>query len=100
MGHAGAAQCFDQRLFNDTVLDVEGQLAGTLLRRTPANTMSQARNVFDFISLYPFALFGDGGRTMMHTLGHGAHAFYFMRIGHSSTPLSLIAGAAGRPFSR
>ncbi len=82
MGHAGAADGLHQSLLDDAVLHVQGQLAGTLLGSTPANTVGQAGDVLDFLGLDPFALFGDGSGTMVRALGNGAHILHFGRVDH------------------
>jgi hypothetical protein len=60
MGHAGAAEGLDQRLFDDPVFDVQGQLARALLRRAPADAVGQAGDVRDFLGLHPLPLSGIG----------------------------------------
>ena len=67
--------------------DVQGQLAGTLLRCAPAHTVGVAADVLDLIGLDPCALFGDGSRTMLRTFGDRAHILYLLRIGHNHTLL-------------
>ena len=59
VGHAGAAEGLHQRFLDDAVLDVQGQLAGALLRRAPADAVGKAADVLDFLRLHPLALFGD-----------------------------------------
>ena len=49
MGHAGAADGFHQGLLNDAVLDVQRQLAGTLLGSAPADAVGQAADVGDLL---------------------------------------------------
>ena len=87
VGHAGAADGLHQSLFDDAVLDVQRQLAGALLRCTPAHTVGVAADVLDLIGLDPCALFGDGSRTMLRTFGDRAHILYLLRIGHNHTLL-------------
>ena len=79
MGHAGAAEGLDQGFLDDTVFDVEGQLAGTLLGGTPAHTVGQTGNVADLFGLYPFAFFRNRSRTVVGTLGDLAHLLDFVR---------------------
>ena len=43
----------DQRFLDDAVFDVQGQLAGALLRRAPADAVRQAGDVFDLLWLEP-----------------------------------------------
>ena len=73
VGHAGAADGLNEGLLDDAVLDVQAQLAGTLLGSAPAHTMGVAADVLNFISLYPFAFFGDGGGTVLRTFCDRAH---------------------------
>ena len=77
VGHAGAADGLHQSLFDDAVLDVQRQLAGALLRCTPAHTVSQTGNILNFFCLHPFCLFGNGSTTMMYALCNGTHFFNF-----------------------
>ena len=88
MGHAGAAQGLDQRLLNDTVLDVEGELAGALLGSAPAHAVGEAGDVLNFLGLDPLALLGEGGGTVVRALGDGAHVLHFGRVDHVRTFLS------------
>ena len=66
-----AADGLDQGLLDDAVLDVEGQLAGALLRRAPADAVGQAGDVLDFLGLHPPALLGDGRRAVVGPLATG-----------------------------
>ena len=86
MGHAGAADRFDQSFLNDAVLHIQGQLAGTLLRCAPAYAMGEAGNVADFLRLYPLALFGDGSRAVVCALGNGTHVLNFSCVNHCINP--------------
>ena len=86
MGHAGAADGLHQSLLNDALLDVQGQLAGTLLGSTPADTVGKTADVLDLLSLDPLALFGDGSGAVVGTLGHGAHILYFCTVNHGKIP--------------
>ena len=83
VGHARAAERLDQRFLDDAVFDVEGQLAGSLLRGAPAHTVRQARDVFDLFGTYPFPLFGNRGRRVVGTLLHAAHLLHFMCVDHN-----------------
>ncbi len=74
----GAADGLNEGLLDDAVLDVQGQLAGTLLRCAPAHTVRVAADVLNFIGLDPLALFGDGCGTVVCTLGNGAHVLHFL----------------------
>ncbi len=89
MGHAGAAERFHQRLFDDAVLDVQAQLARALLRRAPADTVGIAGDVGDFLRLYPLALFRNGRRSVVRALGDADHVFHLLRILHFGFPLIL-----------
>ena len=94
-----------RRLLDNAVLDVEAELAGTLLRGAPTNTVGVAGDVGDLLGLNPLALLGDGRRSVVCTLGNRAHALHFCRILHVfSSPNSLadapctdaiVAGHAG-----
>ena len=86
MGHAGAADGLNKRFFDHAVFDVQRQLAGALLRCAPANTMSEAGNILDFLCLNPLALLGNGSRTMICALCYRTHMLYFSRINHKSLP--------------
>ena len=86
MGHAGAADGLHQSFLNDALLDVQGQLAGTLLGSTPADTMGKAADVLDLLGLNPLALFGNGSGAMVGTLSHGAHILYFCTVNHGKFP--------------
>ncbi len=59
-GHARAADHLDQGLLDDAVLDVEGQFAGALLGRAPADPVGQTGDVLDFLGLGPPAFLGMG----------------------------------------
>ena len=107
MGHAGAAQGLNQRLFNHTVFNIQRQLARTLLRRAPAHTVSKAGDIFDFLCLDPFALFGDGSRAVICALGNGAHMLNFRSIDHKNLSfqsilqaIELQAAQTGRYYRR
>ena len=77
MSHAGTADGFNEGFFDDAVFDVQGQLAGALLRSTPAYTVSQAADVFDFLGLYPFAFFRNRCRTVICAFRDGTHILNF-----------------------
>jgi len=86
MGHAGAAQGLHETLFNDAVLDVERQLAGTLLRSAPAHTVRETGDVLDFLGLNPFTLFRDRRRSVIRALRDRAHMLYFCSVNHKILP--------------
>ncbi|OQB51920.1 MAG: hypothetical protein BWX99_02668 [Deltaproteobacteria bacterium ADurb.Bin151] len=69
MGHAGASECFDQRFLNDAIFHVKRQFAGTLLRRTPPDTVGKTADIFNLLHLRPPALLRDGGRAVFGALG-------------------------------
>ena len=79
-----AADGLHQRLLDDTVLHIKAQLAGTLLRSAPTNTMGVTRNVFNLLCLNPFALLGNGCRTMVGALADATHVLHFCRINHKN----------------
>ena len=91
MGHAGAPQGLHESLFNDALLDVQRQLAGTLLGSAPAHTVGETGDILDFLGLNPLSLLGDGSGTMVRALGDRAHVLDFGRIDHgeSSFPFYL-----------
>lgn len=80
--HAGAADGFHQRFFDDAALDVQRQLAAALLRRAPANAVGQTGDVLDLLGLNPFALFRDGRRAVVRALGDTDHFFNFLGVLH------------------
>jgi hypothetical protein len=82
MGHAGTAHGFHQGLLDDSPLYIQGQLAGTLLGRTPAHAMGQAVDVGNLAHLVPLPLLGDGCGTMVTPLGYTVHILYFRRVIH------------------
>ena len=82
MRHTRTTNRLDQRLFDDAIFHVERQFTGTLLRRTPTNTVRHARYVFDFFRLDPFALFRNGRRTVIWTFSNNTHFFDFVRVFH------------------
>ena len=75
--HTCATDGLYESLLDDTVLHVQAQLAGTLLRCTPTNTMGVTRNVLNLFCLNPFALLGNGCRTMVGAFANATHVFYF-----------------------
>ena len=83
MGHAGAADGLHQGLLDDAVLDVQGQLAGALLGRAPADAVGEAGDVLDLLGLDPAAFLGDGRRAVIRPFRHARHVFDFCRIDHS-----------------
>ena len=82
MGHAGAAEGLDEALLDDALLDVKGELAGTLLRGAPAHAVREAGDVLDLLGLDPLALLGDGRGAVICALGDGAHILDFCGILH------------------
>ena len=77
VGHAGTANGFYKSFFNDSIFDIKRQLAGSLLGRTPANTMSKTTDIFNFFDLHPFAFFRNRSRSMICAFGNGAHILDF-----------------------
>jgi hypothetical protein len=82
VGHPGAAERFDQRFFDDSFFDVEGQLASALLRRTPTDTVCKARDVADLFRLDPFTFLGNGCRAIFWATIDADHFPDFRRIIH------------------
>ena len=78
VGHARAADGLDEGLLDDALLDVQRELAGTLLGGAPAHTVREAGDVLDLLGLDPLALLGDGRGTVVCTLGDGAHVLHFL----------------------
>ena len=71
MGHSGAANRLNQGLLNITLLDVEAELTGALLRCTPAHTVGESRYVFDLLGLHPLSLLGMGAGPWQAPLVNG-----------------------------
>jgi hypothetical protein len=86
VGHTGAAQGFHQSFFDDTLLNVQGQLAATLLGSAPANAVGKTADIADLLDLHPLTLFGDGSRAVVSTFAYGAHVLYFSTINHGNFP--------------
>ena len=86
VSHTGAAQGLYQSFFDDAFLDIQGQLAGTLLRCAPAHTVGETADVLNLLCLDPLALFGNGSRTVVSTLTNGAHMLYFCAVNHCKNP--------------
>jgi hypothetical protein len=78
VGHTGAAQSLYQSLFDDAFLNIQGQLAATLLGSTPANAVGKTTDILNFLNLNPLTLFRDGSGTVVRTLLHNTHVFYFV----------------------
>ena len=78
MRHARAADRLNEGFLDDAVFDVERQLAGTLLRSSPANSVRQAADVLDVLGFYPFAFFRNRGSTVMYFLCYACHIFHFL----------------------
>ena len=96
MRHAGAADGLDESFLDDAVFHVEGELAGALLRRAPADTMRKAGNVADLLRLDPLAFLRNGRRAMVCTLCNRAHMLYFSRVNHCKNPFHCLLASAGR----
>ena len=84
MGHTGAADGLHQCLLDDAIFDVQGQLAGALLRGAPADTVGKAGDIGDFLGLHPPPLLRDGSRAVVSALGHRTHMLYFRSIDHGN----------------
>ena len=82
VSHTRAADGLNERLLDNAALYVEGQLAGTLLGCAPADTVCEAVDVGDLLSLYPLCFFGDRRSAVCNALCYGTHVFNFMRISH------------------
>ena len=78
MGHAGAANGLNESFLDDAVLDIQGQLAGTLLRCAPAYTMGEAADVLHVLGLDPLALLRNRSGAVVHFLCHTCHVFHFL----------------------
>ena len=78
--HTGTADGLNECFLDDTVLNVEGELARALLRCTPAHTVGVCGNVGDLFCLNPLALFGNGSRTVITTLVYYAHMLNFKTL--------------------
>ena len=71
MSHAGAADGLNQSLFDNAVLNIQSQFAGTLLRCTPADTVCETGNVLDLLGMYPFPSSGIGAGSCFAPLATG-----------------------------
>ena len=77
VGHSGTSEGLHQSFLDDAVLDVQGQLAGTLLRCAPAHTMCVTGNVLNLFCLHPLCFLRDRSGTVMHSLCDRAHVLDF-----------------------
>ena len=75
--HAGAPKGLNQRLLDNALLHIQGQLTCALLRSTPAHTVCQTGNILYLFRLNPFRFFWDRSTAMMNALCHWTHFFYF-----------------------
>ena len=82
MGHAGAADGFHQRFFDNSVFYVKSKFAGSLLRRTGSHAVRKRGNILDVIGLYLTPLLRNGSGTVVGTLRHGAHSFHIFGTVH------------------
>ena len=89
VGHTRATDGLNQCFLDDTVLHVEAQFAGTLLRSAPTDTVGVTRNVLNLLCLNPFALLGNGCRSMIGALADAAHVLHFCGINHCLYNLRL-----------
>ena len=82
MGHTGTSEGLYESLFDDTVLDVEGKLASTLLRSAPADTVGKAGDVLDFLCMHPFSLFRNRSIGVICAFCNAAHVLHFLCVNH------------------
>jgi hypothetical protein len=82
MSHARAADRLNEGFLDDSVLDIEAELARALLGGAPAHAVGKSVNVLDFLRLNPLSLLRDRGGTMVGRLGKRTHVFDFCRINH------------------
>ena len=82
MGHTGATDSLHKSLFDDTVLDIQGKLAGTLLRSTPADTVGQAGDVLDLFCVHPLPFLRDRGVGVIGAFSNAAHLLHFFSVNH------------------
>ena len=82
--HAGASEGLYESLLDDTVLDVEGELAAALLRSAPADTVGKTGDVLDFFCMHPFALLGDGSIGVVGAFSNAAHLLHFFCVNHNN----------------
>jgi hypothetical protein len=54
------------------------------------DSVTETPDIGNLFGPYPFSFLGDGRRFVPSPLGNGAHLFYFWRIDHLYTPLSII----------
>ena len=83
VGHAGAADGFDEGFLDDALLHIEGQLASTLLRSAPTHTVGKAGDVLNLGGLRPGTLLGDGGGAVIAALLDATHLFDFVCVLHN-----------------
>ena len=82
MSHTAAAYGLNKSFLDDTVLNVKGELASSLLRCAPADTMGETAYIGDLLGIYLFAFFGYGRGLMICALAYTAHIFNFLRVFH------------------
>ena len=82
VGHARAADRLDEGFLDHAVLDVQRELAGSLLRRTPAHAVRVAADVLYLLCLHPLPLFGNRRRTVVAPLHERALMLNFSRVDH------------------
>ena len=84
VGHARAADGFDEGFLDDALLHVERQLAGTLLRRTPTHAVGETGDVLNLGGCCPSPLLRDGCGAVIAALLDATHMFNFCRVLHKS----------------
>ena len=78
MCHSRAADGFNESFLDDTLLNVKGKLASSLLRSAPTNSVSKSGNVGNLFSLHPKSFFGNRSRTVLGAFLNAAHVVNFM----------------------
>jgi hypothetical protein len=78
VSHTGAANGLNQSFLDDTVLNVQGQFARTLLGSTPAHTVGIAGNVTNLSCLYPHAFLRQRSGTVVRAILDYTHFSHFM----------------------
>ena len=84
MSHTWAAECLDESLLDDAVLDIESELAAALLRSTPADTVGEAGDVLDFLCMHPLSFLRNRGIGVVCALCYAAHMLHFVCVNHIS----------------
>ena len=82
MSHSRASEGLYESLLDDAVLNVERELAATLLRCAPADAVGKSGNVLDFFCMHPFSLLRNGGIGVVGAFGDAAHLLHFFCVNH------------------